>query len=171
VSRSDNIKRAKLLRKKKKEREKQNQYDDQFEKDQQELIQRANEEGNKVYNRSELGKKEKISTLVLEMIFPLLKTAYDEKDTRGIISLGVAAWNAGIIKSTLGEKEMNNLLRSNKVNITKEELRLLEDYIDLKCNKYDQYKDFITDFKISFEKGGILNFTVLTGEPFNKKKL
>jgi hypothetical protein len=40
----------------------------------------------KVVDRAIFGAKEKISNLVLEMIFPLLKNAKDEKEIRSILS-------------------------------------------------------------------------------------
>jgi hypothetical protein len=44
-----------------------------------------------------------------------------------------------------------------------ENRNLLDEYINIKCNKYPQYTDFIVDYKMSFEKNGRLNLSVATG--------
>jgi len=163
MSKSDNIKRAKLLRKRKKEREKQTLFNDNLHKDQQKLLEKAEKENKKVIDRSLLGRKEKISTVLLEMIKPVLFTAQDEEDARGIILMGVVAWNCGIIKQTLGEDKLKDAMKAFKSNENSNERKLLDEYIQIKCKQFGQYNDFITDFQISFERDGRMNFTVLTG--------
>jgi phosphoribosyl-ATP pyrophosphohydrolase len=91
VSKSDNIKRAKLLRQRKREREKGMKQADQLEKDQKMLLENAVEEGYEIVDRSVLGRKEKISSLLLEMIYPLLNDAYNEDEVLGIVSFGLVA--------------------------------------------------------------------------------
>ena len=163
MSKSDNIKRAKLLRKQKKEREKQTLLSDNLLKDQQILREKAKKENAEIIDRTFLGRKEKVSTVLLEMIKPVLYTAQDEEDARGIVSMGVVAWNCGIIKQTMGEEKLKDAMKSFKSKESSEEKKLLDEYIDIKCNQYSQYNDYITDFKISFERDGRMNFTVLTG--------
>jgi len=163
MSKSDNIKRAKLLRKQKKEREKQTLLSDNLLKDQQILREKAKKENAEIIDRTFLGRKEKVSTVLLEMIKPVLYTAQDEEDARGIVSMGVVAWNCGIIKQTMGEEKLKDAMKSFKSKESSEEKKLLDEYIDIKCNQYSQYNDYITDFKISFEHDGRMNFTVLTG--------
>lgn len=163
MSKSDNIKRAKLLRKRKKEREKQTLLNEQLLKDQQVLRDKAKKENMKIIDRSLLGRKEKISTVLLEMIKPILLTAQDEEDTRGIVSMGVVAWNCGIIQQTLGEDKLKDAMKAFKSKENSNERKLLDEYIHIKCKQFGQYNDFITDFQISFERDGRMNFTVLTG--------
>lgn len=163
MSKADNIKRAKLLRQQKKEREKQTLLNKQLQKDQQILREKAEKENMKIIDRSLLGRKEKISTVLLEMIKPVLFTARDEEDVKGIVSLGVVAWNCGIIKQTMGEEKLRDALKEFKSRENSEERKLLYEYIKIKCNQYGQYNDIITDFQISFERDGKMNFTVLTG--------
>lgn len=163
MSKSDNIKRAKLLRQRKKEREKQVLLNDNLLKDQQLLREKAEKENVKIVDRSMLGRKEKISTVLLEMIKPVLFTAQDEEDARGIVSMGVVAWNSGIIKQTLGEDKLEDAMKAFKSKENSWERNLLNEYIDIKCNQFGQYNDFITDFQLSFERDGRMNFTVLTG--------
>ncbi|MBM3404142.1 MAG: hypothetical protein FJY10_04550 [Bacteroidetes bacterium] len=163
MSKSDNIKRAKLLRQRKKEREKQALLNDNLLKDQQLLREKAEKENVKIVDRSILGGKEKISTVLLEMIKPVFFTAQDEEDARGIVSMGVVAWNCGIIKQTLGEDKLEDAMRTFKSKEDSWERNLLNEYIEIKCNQYSQYNDFITDFQLSFERDGRMNFTVLTG--------
>jgi hypothetical protein len=163
MSKSDNIKRAKLLRQGKKEREKQALLNDNLLKDQQMLREKAEKDNVKIIDRSILGRKDKISTVLLEMIKPVLFTAQDEEDARGIVSMGVVAWNCGIIKQTLGEDKLKDAMKAFKSKENSWERNLLNEYIGIKCNKYGQYNDFITDFQLSFERDGRMNFTVLTG--------
>jgi hypothetical protein len=163
MARSDNIKRAKLLRKRKKERVKQSLLNEQLDKDQQLLRERAGKENMTILDRSLLGRREKISTVLLEMIKPVLFTAQDEEDARGIVSMGIVAWNCGIIKQTLGEDKLKDAMKGFKSKENSWERNLLNEYIGIKCNQYAQYNDFITDFQLSFERDGRMNFTVLTG--------
>ncbi len=162
MSKSDNIKRAKLLRQKKKEREKQTLLNEQLLKDQQVLHDKAEKENMKIIDRSLLGRKEKISTVLLEMIRPVLFTARDEQEANGIVSMGIVAWNCGIIKQTMGDEKLHDAFKEFKSRTNSEERKLLDDYIKIKCNQYGKYNDFITDFQISFERDGKMNFTVLT---------
>jgi hypothetical protein len=163
MSKSDNIKRAKLLRQQKKERKKQLLENDLLLNDKQVLKERAGKNNSVVIDRSLLAGKEKISTILLEMIKPVLFTAQDEEDARGIISMGVAAWNCGILKQTIGEEKLKDVMKSFKSNENSAERKLLVEYINIKCDKFGQYNDLITDFQVSFERDGKLNFTVLTG--------
>lgn len=163
MSKSDNIKRAKLLRQRKMEREKQALINDNLLLDQQLLREKAEKDNVKIVDRSKLGRKEKISTVLLEMIKPNLFTAQDEEDARGIVSMGVVAWNCGIIKQTLGEDKLKDAMKGFKSKDNSWERNLLNEYIGIKCNQYSQYNDFITDFQLSFERDGRMNFTVLTG--------
>jgi len=163
MSKSDNIKRAKRLRQRKKEREKQALLNENLLKDQQMLLEKAQKENMKIIDRSLLGRKEKISTVLLEMIKPVLFTAQDEKDARGIVSMGVLAWNFGIIKQMLGKDKMNDAMKALQITENSYERKLLDEYIQIKCNQFGQYNDFIVDFQICFEHDGRMNFTVLTG--------
>jgi hypothetical protein len=162
-SKSKNRKRAQMLRKKKRDRERMLVAETQLEKDKKVLRESAQKDGVTIVDRSALGRKEKISSLLLDMIKPMIPMSKDEEDLRGIISMGVVAWNCGIIKSTRGEKELNKVLKSFKSQESQENKKLLDEYIQLKCEKYGQYNDFITNFEISIEDDGRLNFTVLTG--------
>jgi hypothetical protein len=165
VSKSDNIKRAKLLRQRKRERDKGMKQTDQLEKDQKMLLGNAIELGYEIVDRSVLGRKEKISSLLLEMIYTLLIDAHDEEEVREIVSFGLVAWNCGIIKATLGDEELKKAMKSFKSLESLENKKLLEEYINIKCNKFYQYTDLIVDYRISFEKDGRLNFSVVTGIP------
>lgn len=162
MSKSDNVKRAKLLCKQKKAREKQVSLRDQLERDKQFLRDMATKDNVRVVDRDLQGGKEKISTKVLEMIKPILFTALDEEDARGIVSMGVIAWNCGIIKQTLGEEKLQEALEEFKTKEFSSERKLLDEYIKKKCNQYGKYKDFILDFRLSFERDGKMNFSVIT---------
>ncbi len=76
-------------------------------------------------DRSLLGRKEKISTLLLDMIKPILLTAQDEDEVRGIVTMGIVAWNCGIIKQIKGEKGLQKTLRAFKGRKYSNERKLL----------------------------------------------
>ncbi|MHC1778224.1 MAG: hypothetical protein AB9834_22685 [Lentimicrobium sp.] len=162
MSKSDNIKRAKLLRQRKKEREKYMHGGEQLEKDRQILRDKAAINNLQIIDRNLLGLKEKISTVLLEMIKPILLTSQDEEDAKGIVTMGVVAWNCGIIKQTMGEEKLRDTMKAFKSNESSEDKKLLDEYINIKCNQYGKYNDFISNFQISFERDGRMNFTVLT---------
>lgn len=103
------------------------------------------------------------------MIKPILSTAQDEEDAKGIVSMGVAAWNWGIIKQTMSQEKLQEILGEIKSKANSAEITLLYEYISMKCNQYGQYLDFITDFRLSFERDGRMNFTVLTGVKKNSE--
>lgn len=96
------------------------------------------------------------------MIKPILLTAQDEDDVRGIVTMGIAAWNCGIIKQTQGEEELQKTLRAFKVKKYSNERKLLEEYIKIKCTQYGQYNDFIADSQLSIEPNGGMNLSVYT---------
>jgi hypothetical protein len=171
MSKAGNKKRAKLLRQRKKERERQTLLNAAMQKDQEFLHEKVEKENIKIIDRALLGRKEKISSLLIEMIEPVLYTASDEEEARGIVSMGISAWNCGIIKQLFGEEKLEAALKKFKGKKYSEERQLLDEYIDIKCNKYSLYNDYITDFKISFEIDGSMNLTVLTGVPGNIKTL
>ncbi len=152
-----------MLRQKKKAREELLEMDSQIEKNKQLLKESAEKDGVKVIDRAALGSKEKISALLLEMVNPLFYEASDEEDVRGIVAMGVVAWNCGTIKATMGASELNKVMKSFKSSEYDYEKELLDKYIQIKCDMYGRYNDFITKFELSFEKGGRLNLTVLTG--------
>lgn len=152
-----------MLRQKKKEREKLLEMDSQLEKTKQMLKESAEKEGVKVIDRAALGSNEKISTLLLTMVNPLFYEANDEEDVRGIVAMGVTAWNCGVIKAKSGASELNKVMKSFKSEGFDYEKKLLDEYIKIKCDKYGRHNDFITKYELSFEKGGRLNLTVLTG--------
>ena len=163
MSKADNIKRAKLLRKNKRERENPKPLNDQLAKDQQKLINNADIEGIKVVDRAIFNGKKKISNLVLEMLTPLLIKAKSEEEIRIIVALGITAWNSGIIKDIRGPIALNETLNEFDKNANPKEFKLLEEFISIKCSKYKKYLDFITDYELSFENSGrALNLTVLT---------
>ena len=132
-------------------------------RDEQLLREKAEKDNMKIVDRSLLGSKEKISTVLLEMIKPVLFTAQDEEDARGIVSMGIVAWNCGIIKQTLGEDKLADAMKTFKGMENSWERNLLNEYISIKCNHYGQFSDFIIDFQLSFERDGSMHFTVLTG--------
>jgi|GEM_PF-1467279 len=163
MSKNGNKKRAKLLCQRKKEREQQALSDNILQKNKQILCEKAEKKNIKIIDRSLLGTQEKISAVLIEMIKPILFVAKDEEDARGMVSMGVVAWNCGIIKQTLGEEKLKLALKSFQSKKYSKEKNILDKFIEIKCTLYGGYNDFITDFQISFDHDGSMNFTVLTG--------
>jgi hypothetical protein len=117
----------------------------------------------KVVDRAIFGAKEKISNLVLEMIFPLLKNAKDEKEIRSILSLGIAAWNGGVLEQLGHTKELDEVLKNFRDPEDPVLSELLEEFMTIKCTKYKHYLDFIISHELSIEEDGrTLNLTVMT---------
>jgi hypothetical protein len=163
MSKSQNIKRAKMLRQRKKEREKQPLSNENVLKDIEMLREKAKMNNAKIVNRALLGRNEKISSVLLEMIQPILYTAQDEEDAKGIVAMGVVAWNCGIIKKNIGDEKLNEFMKVFKGKKNSIERQLLEEYIQIKCIKFEKYNEFIADYKISFGRDGSMNFSVLIG--------
>jgi hypothetical protein len=164
MSKSKNLKRARLLTKRKREREKSTFGLSQLGKDMQELQAKSNADGFITIEREKLGLEGKISEKVLEMVKPILSKAQNENEVRGALSMGIVAWNLGIVKQVSGEDEMKKMLRSKQALDDPEVMQLMEEHIDIKCKKYGKHLDFITDFKISIEMNGDLNLTVTTSQ-------
>jgi hypothetical protein len=77
------------------------------------------------------------------MISPILTTANSLNEIREIFSLGVVAWNCGIISETSGEEGLLKVLRKFKDGESFYERKLLDEYINLKCTKYKDHNEFI----------------------------
>lgn len=171
MSKTKNRKRARLLHQRKKERIKQASITEMIEKDRQMLIQNAEKFDVKVVDRSVAGNKEKISTVLLEMIKPMLATAKSNSEIKGMIFMGVLAWNCGIIKQNLGDEKLNEAINSF-FNLENElEKMLLKELINYKCTEYVQYNDYIIDYQLSFGSNGSMGFSVITGGLFNAIKM
>lgn len=99
---------------------------------------------------------------LLEMIKPVLLTAHDVETIKEFVSMGISAWNCGIIKQTLGEDQLKNIMKGFRAEEGSQERKLLNDYIQIKCNLYSQFTELITDYKISFSRNGKMSFTVMT---------
>jgi phage FluMu protein Com len=154
---SKNIKRAKLLKQKKKNRENVNtnsQIKDipVFLNPESETI---------IIDRALTGRPEKISALILEMIAPVLQEMEDPDDLEGIISLGVVAWNCGILRTIDGDNSLSEILKDFPGKKYSVERKLLDEYIEIKCTRYKEYNDIVIDFNIE-RQGTSVNFTVKT---------
>jgi hypothetical protein len=114
-----------------------------------------------VFDRALIGSKYKVSELVIEMIYPMLITANSLKEIREIYSLGVVAWNCGIIWETSGEAGLLKVLRMFKNGESFYERKLLDEYINVKCTKYKAHKEFIINYELTLGNDSS-KFTVTT---------
>ena len=100
-------------------------------------------------DRALTGSNYKVSGLVMEMIQPLLDTANEPEDMRGMLFMGVVAWNYGILRESEGDSEFNEaFLKSGKFEDIPW-IKLLDEYIELKCTKYKEYHEYIIDYKFT----------------------
>lgn len=157
MSRTRNSKRAKALHQKKTANQKPIKKIESRIND----ISINESDGTVIIDRAMTGSKYKISQLVIEMVQPILDTANDREEIRGILSLGVVAWNCGILKEKAGEIELRKVLRKFNAREFSSERRLLDEFIDIKCTKYKVYSEFIIDYRLSMDSGSF-NFTVTT---------
>ena len=114
-----------------------------------------------VIDRAMIGSKYKVSALVLEMVQPMLVDANDPEEMREILSMGVVAWNCGILRDIGGEAALNEVFMKLKAGEYRYERKLLDEYIDIKCTKFKAYNEIIIGYELS-EDEGKLNFTVTT---------
>ena len=102
----------------------------------------------------------KISSVILEMLKPLLDQANSIKDEKQIIQMGIIAWNLGVIKTYESEEAMLSSIQDMRPRITEEILEKLMEYVERKCSKYKKYDQFIYDYQIKRLPGPSLNLSV-----------
>ena len=105
-------------------------------------------------------KGRKISSVVSEMLQPLLKDTRTFDEEKNAIGLGVMAWNLGVIKTYKGEKEMFKALKEFKMQLPTQIVELLLEYSNIKCKKYDNYNQLIVDYEFSKLNNHQNNLTV-----------
>ena len=160
MSKSRNIKRARALRQKKVLKLKCNNPS-KHENNIYPLIEADLTDDILVFDRALIGSKYKVSELVIEMINPILTTANSLKEIREIYSLGVVAWNCGIIRVTSGEAGLLKVLRKFKDGESFYERKLLDEYINVKCTKYKAHNEFIINYELTLGNDSS-KFTVTT---------
>ena len=161
MGKTKNRKRAKMLRQKKKEREKE-----EFSKPDNSVISKIKKRLDKElnadvkfsYRKKTQGRK--ISDVVSEMIKPLLDEADTFEEKQNIVGLGVMAWNLGVIKVNNGEKELKKELKVLGKKIPKEIIKVLLEYSKVKCEKYSEYKELIVDYEFTKINSHQNNLTV-----------
>ncbi len=93
--------------------------------------------------------EEKISDVVSQMIQPLLDRAESFEEEKNIVGMGVMAWNLGVIKTHKGEKEMIESLKAFRMKLPKEIIELMIEYVEIKCNDFGEYDQFIYDYEFT----------------------
>lgn len=156
-SKSRNRKHNRLAKIRKKEKESLNPGD------QSQTIKNM-EKRLKKYGIKEVREKQssgkKISSVVLDLLKPLLDEADSIKLERKIIQMGIIAWNLGVIKTYKGENAMFTFMQEIKPSIPEEVMDILMEVVKRKCSKYKKYDQFIYDYKIKRIPGPNLNLTV-----------
>jgi len=160
MSTEKNRKRLRLLRQLKKERE--SAVPKSLQESKNKLIKKAEIHNAQVIDRAVLGGKEKISEILLEMISPCLNEAESNEEARAYITMGILAWNCGIVKIVKGEDALKNSLKDYGRKDISNEIALVKEYIQIKCDQYGQYNDFIVDYDITFKKPGEIELNILT---------
>ncbi len=162
MSKSKNIKRAKMLRQKKKEQEQDNNSKKNtiqgITKIKNRLEKSLNTKVKLNYKNNNKGRK--ISDVVSEMLKPLLKEARTFDEEKNAIGLGIMAWNLGVIKTYRGEKEMLEALETFKMKLPVHAKELLLEFSKIKYEYYDKYNQFIIDYEFSKLNNHQNNLTV-----------
>ncbi len=145
-SKSKNKKRNQIVKQRKTERELLSQRDKPI--GMNKIQKRLKKFGN-IELRNNQSNKRKISTVVSEMLQPLMEEAQSFNEERNIIGMGIIAWNLGVIKTYKGEEEMQKSLLELKPKIPNPLLEILAEYIEIKCDKYKKYDHFICDYEFT----------------------
>ncbi len=158
-----NIKRAKMLRERKKERENEKlSSPDNNTHELSKIKKRLDKELNadvKLNSKSNSNER-KISDVVSEMIQPLMKEARTIKEEQNIIGIGVMAWNLGVIKKNNGEEAMQKALKGFGMILQEEFINIVLDYSKIKCENYGEYNALIVDYKFTRLNSHQNNLTV-----------
>lgn len=163
MGKAKNIKRAKMLRQRKKERENENSSKSDnsthvFSKMKKRLDKELNADVK--FNYKNNSNERKISDVVSEMIQPLMEEARTFKEEQNIVGLGVMAWNLGVIKKNYGEKEMQKAFKGFGMRFPKDIKNLLLDYSEIKCENYSEYNELIVDYEFTQLNSHQNNLTV-----------
>lgn len=163
MGKAKNIKRAKMLRQRKKERENEKSFKhDNSTHVLSKIKKRLDKELNAdvKFNYKNNSKGRKISDVVSEMIQPLMDEARTFKEEENIVGLGVMAWNLGVIKKNNGKKEMQKAFKSFGMKFPKDIKNLLLDYSEIKCENYSEYNELIVDYEFTRLNSHQNNLTV-----------
>jgi hypothetical protein len=159
MSRSKNLKRAKALHQKKvlnRKGIKNSEHNSD-----QGALQEVFTDKRIIIDRALIGSEYKVSSLVMEMVQPLLDDANDLEELRNILLLAIVAWNYGILRDQGGEASLDKEFNKIKPGEQLFERKLLNEYIDIKCAKYKAYDEYIIGYKLT-ENEGKVKFTVTT---------
>jgi hypothetical protein len=160
MSRSKNLKRAKALHQKKVLNRK-GIKNSKHHSDQVALHEEDFTDKRIIIDRALICSEYKVSSLVMEMVQPLLDDANDLEELRNILLLAIVAWNYGILRDQGGEASLDKEFNKIKPGEQLFERKLLDKYIDIKCAKYKAYDEYIIGYKLT-ENEGKAKFTVTT---------
>lgn len=163
MSKSKNRKRSKMLRQRKKEREKEiiSQTDNNIhglDKIKKRLDKELNADVK--FNYDNNAKDRKISDVVSEMIQPLMEEARTFDEEKTIIGLGVMAWNLGVVMQNKGEREVRRNIKSIGKELPKQFKDVIVEYSKIKCENYSGYNELIVDYEFSRLNDNQNNLTV-----------
>ena len=167
MGKTDNIKRAKRLKEAKRQREQDVLMASGQEPAAKVLKNRIEQKGGKVLlNQGPVKYSELLKSFVNEILL------YD--DTSDKVKLkymfGIHAWNCAIIKETSEETYLKAKNEFADVFSKMSEAEILfDELVELKQNKFLEYKDVIVDFEIKKIRGNDYNLTVATS-PYDAVK-
>ena len=106
-----------------------------------------------------------VSELILDFGKDYLESCVTDDDYKKTIVLLIASWNVASMPESKREKAIKELPVVMMLPIIEEEIRVL---INRKISLYDDYKYFVKDYELSFDKNGDINFSVASF-PLNDK--
>lgn len=98
----------------------------------------------------------------MEVIEPILSQVSYVEDIREVIMMGIHGWNCGIIKTTLGEQKLEEMMKTLDCLKNPGYRQLLEEFIDYKCTKYPANTNYIASYELKFN-GKYMDLDLLTG--------
>jgi hypothetical protein len=145
-SKAKNIKRSKMMRQRKKEREALMKEKLSGKAVIEERL--NNSHGLKNVNlRDKNNSSIKISNLIYQLVEPLMKMAKTFKEEKNTIGLGVLAWNLGTIKTLKGQEQMEKAFEEFSLQLSPEYKKLLLDYIEIKCRVFPDFDEIIFEYE------------------------
>ncbi len=162
MSKSKNIKRMRLLKKKKNER-RQLENSKNIPESVNRLKSKIEKRGESKITYNKDGKI-KVSELIPEMVSPLMDMTENFEQEKRVIGLGVMAWNIGVVKITQGEKEMNKMFKKLKEEMPNEVIDMIKVYVEVKCTEYKEYNQFIHSYDFTETSSTMNHLTVAHSE-------
>lgn len=110
--------------------------------------------------------KHRVSDLVIDFLSEELATCKSEEEERGLIPMGIMAWNIASFDEKQREEQLQDLLQKveEKTGFADDLEEVMRDLINKKITYYNKYKYFIISYDITSTPGGGLHLSVVSTE-------